>query len=108
MPRGGARPNSGPNNPVQGTRKWFRSLVEDPKLRAKVEKIIAAEVDEGNLTNYWKAVEHGFGRPPQALDVKVGGGDKPVRYVAEIAGGSLDPPGTEGVPDADLELGGTD
>ena len=62
--------NGGATIKVAGTRKWFRSIVEDKTLRAKVEEIIQAAVEEGNLTDYWKAVEHGFGRPPQALDIK--------------------------------------
>ena len=92
MPRGGARPNSGPRRPIAGTRKWFRDLVEDPKRRAKVEAIIDQDLAENRLENYWKAVEHGFGRPPQALDVKVGGGEGPLEFEIQFSDGSTAAP----------------
>ena len=73
---------------VAGTRKWFREIVEDPDRRQKVIDVIDAGIKAGNLCDYWKAVEHGFGRPPQALDVKIGGGDEALEFEIKFADGS--------------------
>ena len=74
---------------VAGTRAWFRNIVENPELRAQVESVIREAVLKGDLTDYWKAVEHGFGRPPQALDVKVGPGEGgPLVFEVQLDDGS--------------------
>lgn len=71
MPRGGKRKGAGKPQSVAGTRAWLRKMCENPDMRAKVEAAVRASVEEGDLSDYWKALEHGFGRPPQALDIKV-------------------------------------
>ena len=116
MAHGGKRPGSGPEVKIAGTRKWFRDIVENPDLRSRVEKIIQAEVAQGQLENWWKAVEHGFGRPPQALDIRTPPGQGPLVYLvahegdaaATAATGLPDPTEAQDVSSRDVAVGGED
>ena len=49
---------------VKGFRGWCRKVVEDPKVRAAMERA-ALESPEFAL----KIAEHGYGRPPQAKNL---------------------------------------
>ena len=68
---------SGRRPQATGFRDWCRRIALDPK----VQKAIKAEAE----TDPWfalKVAEHGFGRPPQSLDVKVEA--TPVRYAFDV------------------------
>lgn len=70
MPWGGKRVGAGSyTSGAFNVRKWLRSLVEDPKRRILFEKAIDKELRDGNTNGFFKALTHGIGVPPQALDV---------------------------------------
>lgn len=80
--RGGPQPGSGRkrgSTKVVGGRPRMRGLVDDPKRIAKFRKALDAALDGPDslaaVTAYLRVFEHGYGRPPQALDVKLGTGD---------------------------------
>lgn len=52
---------------IIGFRDFCRSVVSDPKVQAKIHATALANADFA-----LRLAEHGYGRPPQALDVKVG------------------------------------
>lgn len=84
---------------LKSTRAWFRCLCEDPAMRSEVADIIHREVAMGCLTNFWKAIEHGYGKPPAAVDVKVSGNDDaPVVYEVRLAGGEILAPSVAKLP----------
>ncbi len=108
MPSGGKRAGAGRKVGVSGTRAWFRALCERPTLKKKVEEIILAEVKKGDLTNFWKAIEHGFGRPPQALDVKIGGDQEaPLVFDIRLADGTPLPSAVAELPTSSSSEHGT-
>jgi len=49
---------------VTGFREFCRDVVSDPKVQAKIRRQALANPDFA-----LRVAEHGFGRPPQALDV---------------------------------------
>jgi len=81
---------------VIGWRDFCRTVVSDPRVQAKIQETALA-----NPEFALRLAEHGYGRPPQALDVKVanegplefrildaagaafafGGGDLPTRSI---------------------------
>jgi hypothetical protein len=66
---------------VVGFRAWCRAVVERPEVRAALERY-ALENPEFAL----RLAEHGFGRPPQALDVRQCAIDdgRPIEYVVRL------------------------
>jgi hypothetical protein len=68
---------------VDGGRSWVRSIVDDPDRRMRFQQALDAallgwvtspnkgEAAAAAVGAYLRAFEHGYGRPPQALDVKV-------------------------------------
>ena len=93
---------------VIGWRDFCRTVVSDPRVQAKIQETALA-----NPEFALRLAEHGYGRPPQALDVKVNDGRAIVHRVT--FGGFEAPPGghpgvpdVAGVPAADLRLDGTD
>jgi hypothetical protein len=113
MPRGGTKGNRGGTGKargpvVTGGREWLRSLADDPKRRKAFEKALDAQLKAGSGELFGKVFEGGYGRPPQALDVRttaVGAGGQ-VIYRAAVQG--LDSAEFEGLPGSDVSLGGTD
>ena len=81
---------------ASGAREWLRKLCADPKRREKVRKALDKALDEGNLGPWWTAFTQGHGNPPQALDVKIGGGKQPIRFV--LPGFGCVPPESTSVP----------
>ena len=82
-------------NPDFRFREWCRAVVARPEVR---EGIAArAETDPEFAL---KVAEHGFGRPPQSLDVKVGGDGTRIDYRVQIEGGGVVAPAATGVPTA--------
>lgn len=67
---GGRRPGSGRKPVIAGTRAWLRKITSTPELKEQVVAAIQASVAKGDLTDWWKAVEHGFGRAPMSMDVR--------------------------------------
>ena len=56
---------------IAGTRAWLRKITSTPELKEQVEAALKASVARGDLSDYWKAIEHGFGRAPMSMDVRV-------------------------------------
>ena len=84
MSHGGRRVGSGRKQEAAGFRQWCRHLFNDPKVRAAVRKR-AKEDPEFAL----RIAEHGWGRPPQALDVKVGNSEESplvVKHKLDVTG----------------------
>jgi hypothetical protein len=75
VPRGGKRAGAGNRQHVVGARGWLRSVCDDPEFRELVVKAIRSDLTEGRTESYFKALEHGIGRPPQALDVRTANTD---------------------------------
>ena len=89
---GGARKGAGRKTLKFGFRKWCREVVMDKEVQEQIK----AEA-KTNPHFALKLAEHGFGRPPQSLDVKVN--DITGLFVAEFADGEpVSPPTTEGLP----------
>jgi len=69
---------------VIGWRDFCRSVVSDPAVQAKI-KATALESPDFAL----RLAEHGYGRPPQALDVKVAN-DGPLEFrILDAAGAAF-------------------
>ncbi len=64
----GKKGRSGRKSFVTGFREFCRGVVMDPDLQEKMKKRAQEDMDYA-----LKLAEHGFGRPPQALDLKVAG-----------------------------------
>ncbi len=91
MASGGKRANSGRKQTVTGGREWVRDIVDEPERRQRfINALDAALVGWARSKNpseaagaavaaYLRAFEHGYGRPPQALDVKVAN-DNPLEF----------------------------
>ncbi len=112
MPRKGGRlPGSGaPKGNANaakpfGGRDWARKLAdrERPHVEAAVEKLrnlaLSEEAGAEQVRSYIDTVDRcfyqaGYGRPPQALDVKLGGDqDAPIQHEVRLPGGLALPPG---------------
>jgi hypothetical protein len=79
----GKKGRSGRKSYVQGFRDFCREVVLSEQVREKMR----AEAEE-NPDYALKLAEHGFGRPPQSMDLKVSGdADQPLVYRAEFADG---------------------
>jgi hypothetical protein len=86
----GVKGRSGRRPQATGFRDWCRRIALDPEVQKGIEQE-AKENPEFAL----KVAEHGFGRPPQSLDVSV---TRPDRYV--IAWGGEDSlPASTTLPD---------
>lgn len=70
---GGRRPGSGRKPISIGLRDKAR--IEALRLLPEALKAIEADLKAGRTDSYFKLIEHGYGRPPQAVDVSLGGGD---------------------------------
>jgi len=64
MPRGGKRDGAGRPREVVAFREFCRTVVSDPAVQRKIK-----ETAKKNPDFALRVAEHGFGRPPQALDV---------------------------------------
>lgn len=64
----GGRRNIDPT--VVGFRQFCRDVISNPKVKAKIE---AAALRNPEFA--LRLAEHGYGRPPQALDVRLGNAD---------------------------------
>ena len=66
-------PGGRPREAVGG-RRWVRELVDDPErreaFRACLDSALAGKDPVDGVAAYLRAFEHGYGRPPQALDVR--------------------------------------
>jgi len=76
---------------VVGGRIYLRALVDNPDYRtqftAQFERAITGEDPIKAVEAFLKIFEHGYGRPPQALDVKVGNSDGPLEFrILDVAG----------------------
>lgn len=67
----------------------MRAIADNPEFRELYRKAVEAELRAGKSDAFHRAFEAGYGRPPQALDVNVGGNDKPIRFMF---------PGESGIP----------
>lgn len=56
----------------------MRNVASDPNRREKYVAAVDAALEAGNPDAFARLFEHGFGRPPQALDITSGG--EPVRF----------------------------
>ena len=106
--RGGRKPKGSTAKSNPGFRGWCRAVVEQPAVR----KLIEAEA-RTNPEFALRVAEHGYGRPPQALDVRTNDGKPIVHQVtfgglASPAGGHPGVPALAGVPAADLRVDGAD
>jgi len=100
---GGRREGSGRRSAkAVGGRQRMRDLVDNPeRWKAFVEKL-DADLRAGRSEAFVKCFEHGYGRPPQALDIKhYGESTKTVVHRVQFADGSLAPSPFEGVPAKD-------
>lgn len=88
--------HSGRKPLVVAGRAWFRSLVDDKARRQKFRENLDASLERGEVDAFMKCFEHGYGRPPQALDVKT---------TVDIPAGVL--PVTI-IPADSIAIGGTD
>lgn len=115
---GGKRPGAGApkgNRNAQKTnrgRQFMRDLVDDADRRALFTKALDAELAEGKTRAFIETFEHGYGRPPQALDVNFANatsddGEQQV-FQVKIAGGDVVPSASAGISNADAAVGGTD
>ena len=71
----GVKGRSGRKPDTTGFRSWCRSVVD----RESVKTLIAAKA-EADPEFALKVAEHGYGRPPQALDVHVGNDNGPLEF----------------------------
>lgn len=92
----GVKGRSGRKPKAVGFRQWCRDVVMQPEVLEAMKTRAKTDTDFA-----LKLSEHGFGRPPQALDVKVAGGSKPLRF--ELPGSGDLPAAVTGV-----SVGGTD
>jgi len=110
--RGGSREGSGRKQSVKGGREWVRGIVDDPDRRTRFLNALDAalvgwarsknpsEAAASAVTAYLRAFEHGYGRPPQALDVSLSSQDA-LRFIAEYptaAGGDVGPAAAAELP----------
>lgn len=70
---GGRRKNTDPV--VVGFREFCRNVVSHPEVKAKIEAAARA-----NPEFALRVAEHGYGRPPQALDVSHNTGQVPLEF----------------------------
>lgn len=80
---GGRRSGAGRKRSVEGGRCWLRDVIDHPERRLRFVHALDAcllgwarakspsEAAGAAVTAYLRAFEHGYGRPPQALDVKL-------------------------------------
>lgn len=102
MAGGGRRAGAGrkPSGAKQA-REWFRDIVCDPVRRQKFLAALDAQLEAGETAAYFKAMEHGFGRPPQSLNVTGGLSVNGGIFKAEFADGTQvypDSPAPAGLP----------
>lgn len=116
-PGSGSKPGSRNGLKAQGGRAWIRATVDTPKRREQFVKALDRALRGPNALEavqaYLRAFEHGYGRPPQALDVVVNDGGPIVHRItfgstALAPGGDTRVSSTAPVPGADDGLGGTD
>ena len=73
-------------------REFCRTVVADPQVQSRIQ-----EAARANPEFALRVAEHGFGRPPQALDVTIS--DKAViRHIVTLASGELVSPAAAGLP----------
>ena len=83
MQNGGRRQGAGRTRTVLGFREWCRSVVDSPKVR---EAMAAAALKDPDFA--LKLSEHGYGRPPQSLDVNVNPGGGAIEHRVCFADGN--------------------
>lgn len=90
-----------------GGRARMRALVDDPKRWKAYVKAIDAALRAGDPGPLEKAFEHGYGRPPQALDVNFGGVGQEgggLTFAVVLSTGQPLPPAATGLPGPDAAL----
>ena len=92
---GGKRNGAGRKPTRFGFRSWCRDIVlGDDVLKGIADK---AKTDPEFAL---RLAEHGFGRPPQSLDIKGGAADGKTVYAVELPGADLTAAAFKDVPDA--------
>lgn len=92
----GKKGRSGRKPEATGYRAWCRSVADRPEIRAK---ILARALEDPDFA--LRLAEHGYGRPPQALDVRLeGDSDSPLCYRALPEGGDAHTAPALGIPAA--------
>lgn len=67
---------------VIGFRDFCRNVIANPKVQAGITRRALRDPEFA-----LRVAEHGFGRPPQALDVKIGGDNGPLEFrILDAAG----------------------
>ena len=102
MASGGKRSGAGRKTLKFGFRQFCREIINDPEVQAAIKE--QAKADPFFAL---KVAEHGFGRPPQSLDLTVGGDQsRPLKYVATFDDGEPIAPPIAPLPtDSSLEPG---
>ena len=99
---GGARPGAGRKPTAVGFRQWCRDVVMRPEVLQALEERALTDTEFA-----LKVAEHGFGRPPQALDIKVGGdSDQPIRHEVTMPGGTPLSASVAGLPTSSSAIDG--
>ncbi len=83
MAGGGKRAGAGRrkgNVNVVGGRARMRTAVDDEDRWTRFIATVDAQLAKGNPDPFLKAFEHGYGRPPQALDVSHRTQDGPLEF----------------------------
>ena len=96
---GGRRPGAGRPVEAVGFRSWCRAVMERPEIRAAIER--HAREDPWFAL---KIAEHGYGRPPQSLDVNQGATlEKPINVIYRAFYGDPEvlPPARQATPGAE-------
>ena len=82
-------------------RDWARKIVDDPKRRKAFEAAVDAQLKGGGGDLFLRCFDHGYGRPPQALDVKVKTPGIDLQF--KFPGGILLPASATGLSDTDSD-----
>lgn len=92
---GGRRKGAGRKTTVTGWRQWCRDTVLSPEVQQVMLDRALKDADFA-----LRLAEAGFGRPPQAMDLKVSGDEaSPLVYKATFADGSPVSAPVEAVPE---------
>ena len=91
---GGARPGAGRKPTAVGFRQWCRDVVMQPEVLEALAERALYDTDFA-----LKVAEHGFGRPPQSLDVSVATSEQPQEFRAFFADAEAVPAAALRVPE---------
>ncbi len=94
---GGRRPGAGRKREAKGGRAWARTVADNYRERAiRALEVLETLDPDKFLARYFAFYEHGYGRPPQALDIS---SDQPIQFVAHFADGAPVSAPAEAVPE---------